>query len=120
MAEIVSRDQVLYLLASVPSYAFKRWLCVALQRLDKNFPPIESPSEEMVRRRVTLSCSNIVDCLVCSIRNSMQVTLALEILKSVLFLDHSPRVEKVCGIFGSGRGAHVQGVGRCTEQLCLC
>ena len=99
------RGQVLYLLASVPSYAFKRWLCGALQRLDKNFPPIESPSEEMVRRRVMPSCSNIVACLVCSMWDSMQVTLALEIMKSVLFLDHPPRVEKVCGVFGSGRGA---------------
>jgi O-methyltransferase len=60
---------VMYVVASVPSQRWKRGLCKTLQKLDPNFPPIEEPSEEMV-------------------------DLAISIIKSVMFLQHSPRVEK--------------------------
>ena len=60
---------VLYLMASVPSKRWKRGLCKALQKLDPNFPEIDDPSEEMV-------------------------DLAISIVKSLIFLQHQPRVEK--------------------------
>lgn len=57
------------LVASVPSRRWQRGVCKAVQKLDQNFPAIEEPSEGLV-------------------------DLAISIMKSVLFLEHPPRVEK--------------------------
>ena len=65
----VTLGSLMYLLASVPSRRWKRSLCLLLQKLDPNFPPIEDPSDEMV-------------------------DLAIAIIKSIMFLQHTPRVEK--------------------------
>ena len=60
---------LVHLVASVPSRSWQRSVCKTVQKLDQNFPAIDEPSDAMI-------------------------DLAISIMKSVLFLEHPPRVEK--------------------------